>query len=388
MDNNLRDAMLLCEACKGAINSGCDFSRLSEDDLKKLYTNARRHMLDAMVGKFLLKQGVVSAESEFGKEIKKNLDMVMYRMIVSDEETKELICYFERKGIWYVPLKGQILRQYYPQSYFRQMSDYDFLYDGSFQKEIEQHLEKRGFIHEESSRIDQSFKKEAVHIELHRALCTGTDDYVEMLEYYKKKSAQFLLNDSSDGLKYRKKLSDNDFYIYLIIHAYKHHTFMQGLGIRHIVDVYVFLRKMNSNLDFEYITNELRSVKAEDFERTIRHMAIKLFNHDEMIPLNEDEKRILLRMFNDGIYGNRVNLHQYRIQKLLHEHGKINIADYIWSRVFPPKWQIEQIYGWAGRSPLYLIFGYVARLITAGKTARRFVNEIREVSEMMRQEKS
>ena len=115
MDNNLRDAMLLCKACKGAINSGCDFSRLSEDDLKKLYTNARRHMLDAMVGKFLLKQGVVSAESEFGKEIKKNLDMVMYRMIVSDEETKELICYFERKGIWYVPLKGQILRQYYPQ---------------------------------------------------------------------------------------------------------------------------------------------------------------------------------------------------------------------------------------------------------------------------------
>lgn len=375
--------MLLCEACKVAVNSGCKLSVMSEEDVEAVYANARRHMLEAMIGNCVLKQGIVSAESKLGKEIKKSLNMIIYRMLISDEEAKELTRFFEKKGIWYLPLKGQILRHYYPQSYFRQMSDYDFLYDSSFQKDIERFLGERGFIHEESSRIDQSFKKGAVHFELHRALCTGTDDYVEMMEYYKKKSKHFLLDDSLDGAKYRKKLSDNDFYIYLVIHAYKHHTFMQGLGIRHIVDVYVYLREMNSSLDFEYITKELRSVKAEAFERTVRHLAIKLFNPDETTPLNEDEKTILMRMFNDGIYGNRANLNQYRIQKLMQEYGKINIAEYVWSRVFPPKWQIEQIYDWAGRSPVYLVLGYAARLLTAGKSARRFFSEIHEVFAMI-----
>ena len=375
--------MLLCEVCKAAVNSECKLPVMSEEDAKSVYTNARRHMLDAMVGECMTCQGTVSKDSEIGKEIKKNLNMDIYRMIVSDEETKELLRYFEKEGIWYLPLKGQMLRQYYPKPYFRQMGDYDFLYDSSFQKDIEHYLKKRGFTHEESSRIDQSFKKDAVHFELHRALCTGTDDYVEMLEYYKKKGTQFLLNDSSDGAKYRKRLSDNDFYIYLVIHAYKHYTFMQGLGIRHIVDVYVFLREMNSTLDFEYITKELRSVKAESFEQIIRHLAIKLFNPNESTALNTDEKKILLKMFNAGTYGNRANLHHYRLQKLRQNHGRINMVDYIWSRVFPPKWQIVQVYEWASQSMLCLLAAYVIRLLKALKFSKRFLNEISEISNII-----
>ena len=44
-----------------------------------------------------------------------------------DVEREEIITFFEEKNIWYLLLKGLIIREYYPNPALREMSDNDIL---------------------------------------------------------------------------------------------------------------------------------------------------------------------------------------------------------------------------------------------------------------------
>lgn len=388
MDDNLKDAVWLCRACRAAIDPGCQFPVMTLSDLERIYASAQRHMLEAMVGECILSRNMIETKSELAARIKNQINVSIYRMMESDIERKSLYDYFEKHRIWYLPLKGQILREYYPKPYFRQMGDYDFLYDGSFQKIVERHLDEKGFVHEESSRIDQGFRKNSVHFELHRALCTGTDDYKEMLDYYNEKGTDFLLEDLSDGAVYKKQLSVDDFYIYFVIHAFKHYR-MSGIGIRYLVDLYVFLNKTSNVVDFHYIEQELCKVNAKSFETCSRRLAQKLFCSNEKLQFDSEESEMLIKMFNGGTYGNRYNLHQYRIEQLKkNKSGQVTMGKYIWSRLFPPSWQMEQVFRWSSRSRLYLMAAYLMRFSHALKSTTRFLGEIGEIHGILRKKQS
>lgn len=42
----------------------------------------------------------------------------------------------EQRGIWYLPLKGIILKEFYPSVGMRQMSDNDILFDEAFAEQV------------------------------------------------------------------------------------------------------------------------------------------------------------------------------------------------------------------------------------------------------------
>ncbi len=386
MDENLKDAVQLCRVCRAAIVPGSEFPPITGDDLERIYECAEKHMLEAMVGECILSYNKIELQSEITEKIRRKINASIYRMMVSDTERKALYDFFEEHKIWYLPLKGQILREYYPKPYYRQMGDYDFLYDGSFQKIVEQHLEENGFVHEESSRIDQSFRKSIAHFELHRALSTGTDDYKEMLDYYNGKGTSFLLDDTSENVRYKKRLSAEDFYIYFITHAYKHYSFMSGTGMRYLVDLYVLLNKVSDILDFSYIEQELCKVNAKSFENCSRKLVQKLFGSDEEMEFDREEADSLLRLFNGGVYGDRNNLHRYRVEQLK-ENGRVTIGKYIRSRLFPPEWQLEQVYPWASKSRLFLLAAYMMRFFHALKSSMRFLKEVREINGIIHEKK-
>ena len=53
--------------------------------------------------------------------------------------------FMEQKGIWHLPLKGVILKEYYPSVGMRQMSDNDILFDYSFCNEVQAYMESEGY---------------------------------------------------------------------------------------------------------------------------------------------------------------------------------------------------------------------------------------------------
>ena len=53
----------------------------------------------------------------------------MRKALLFDAERKGILDFMEQRGIWYLPLKGVVLKDYYPAVGMRQMSDNDILYD-------------------------------------------------------------------------------------------------------------------------------------------------------------------------------------------------------------------------------------------------------------------
>ena len=58
--------------------------------------------------------------------------------------------------------------------------------------------------------------------------------------------------------------SDEDEYLYLITHDFKHYD-GSGCGIRMVLDLHYFLRKKGGTLDWDYVERELRKIKAAGF---------------------------------------------------------------------------------------------------------------------------
>lgn len=55
-----------------------------------------------------------------------------------------------------------------------------------------------------------------------------------------------------------------------MVHTYKHYA-SGGMGLRTILDVYLYLRK-NKELDFSYVEKELGKLNIADFEKQFRKL--------------------------------------------------------------------------------------------------------------------
>lgn len=58
------------------------------------------------------------------------------KVMLLDSEREKIFSLFEKAGIWYLPLKGVILKEMYPVYGMRQMADNDILFDSTYRKEV------------------------------------------------------------------------------------------------------------------------------------------------------------------------------------------------------------------------------------------------------------
>ena len=94
--------------------------------------------------------------------------------MILDFERSSILSALESAHIWYMPLKGSILKDYYPRVGMRQMSDNDILVDPSRADGIQEIMTGRGYItskYNEGHRDDYQ-KLPVSHFEMHRVLFT------------------------------------------------------------------------------------------------------------------------------------------------------------------------------------------------------------------------
>lgn len=95
----------------------------------------------------------------------------------------------------------------------------------------------------------------------------------------------------------RRRLTPEDFYVFLIAHAKKHYS-GSGTGFRTLMDVYVCVTKMKP--DLSAVRQELEKLGIADFEEEIRSLAMSLFEGGECAEENRD---MLDYVFESGTYG-------------------------------------------------------------------------------------
>ena len=104
-----------------------------------LYRVSQAHFVDALTGTVLKKAGV-SLFPDWAQSIAK----AVRKEILFDAERTKLFSFMEQNGIWYLPLKGIILKEYYPAVGMRQMSDQDILFDETYAQDVKQYMVSRG----------------------------------------------------------------------------------------------------------------------------------------------------------------------------------------------------------------------------------------------------
>ena len=99
-----------------------DTARAQAMDMEKLYQLAKAHTLRAAVFIALRSAGVQdrSFQQAYNKAVRKN--------VMLDVERTAIFERFEQQGIWYMSLKGSILKELYPENGMREMADNDVLY--------------------------------------------------------------------------------------------------------------------------------------------------------------------------------------------------------------------------------------------------------------------
>ncbi|MBQ3915722.1 MAG: nucleotidyltransferase family protein [Ruminococcus sp.] len=295
-----------------------DKNRVEAMDLEALFDVCQTHILTACTAYALESVGVRNKAFTEAKEkaVRKN--------ILLDVERAGILSSLEQEGIWYMPLKGALLKDWYPKLGMRQMSDNDILCDPEFREKIREIMQARGFTTKYGLESDDDYYKEPVYnFEMHHTLFRPSFSE-KMYEYFNKTKSRML---KDKGNNYGYHFSPEDFYIYLIAHEYKHYA-SGGTGVRSLVDTFVFVRKFRDELDWNYLRGEFSKLGILGFERRNRSLAIKLFTGKE---LTEEQKEMLDYYITSGVYGTLDNKVKHKVDR----YGNGSKAKYVFHRIFP-----------------------------------------------------
>ncbi len=276
-------------------------------DLERVFQLAERHSLSACVGMALESAGWREARSS------RAVASALRRAALFEEAWTQVRRQLEASGIWYLPLKGLVLKDFYPKYGMREMSDHDVLHDPSRAPEVRTVMESLGFSfgQDAGQKIrDHYFKPPVCNFEMHWALFGAGRE--TLAEYYRDVKSRLLPNE---GSRYGFRFRDEDFYIFIIAHEYKHYS-GGGTGLRSLLDTYVFLRRKGETLDWPYIAGELEKLGLADFEARNRSLSRRLFDGD---PLSEPEQEMLDYILSSGTYGT----FSHRVENRVKNKGKL-----------------------------------------------------------------
>ena len=348
--------------------------RCIEMNLADVYHIASMHFL-ASAAAFALEQ-VMELPHEFDQAKKK----AIRKLSLFEIERSAVLGEFEKAGIGYLPLKGIILGKYYPKTAMREMSDNDILCDPNRIDDVRPIMERRGYSFErfEDSNEDVYEKPPTMVFEIHRTLFTEKNSVV-LFEYYKDIGDRLVKNS---GFGY--ELSDEDFYIYLLSHMYKHYS-NKGTGLRSLADIYVFLNKTADTLDREYIDSELEIIKLFDFERMVSSLSKKVFTNDK---LTEKEEKMLDYFIFSCVYGNSdiAETNKY-LRAMDHDLSDKSKRKYFRSRVFISGEKLEKNYPFVNKHrilyPALVVYRPIKGLIIRPKS---IFGEYRKVKKLKKED--
>ena len=349
--------------------------KIDESNFNTFLNLSKKHSLTALFYK-ACKDTKVDIKEEYLKVLEQYYFSNVQKHVLFDKERKELFEYCNKNNIIHLPLKGIILKHYYPDPYTREFADNDIWFMKDKDELIKKFFVERGYEVElyRKSNHDVYLKKPCLNFEMHRALFGETGDNEKIVKYFKHPNLRLV-----NPLAAEAYLPLDDFYVYFTAHSYKHFH-IAGCGLRTLVDYYVFLKKNEENelLNFKYINKQLEKIDLVDFSNQISTLSIKVFDEKE---LTNEEMETLLFIASSGTYGTLEN----RVNKGVKEKGKTR---YFFSRIFPPYRFYKSAYPWAYKVPILIPIAWLCRLFRIlFKNPKRATSELKMISKSKEEKK-
>lgn len=346
--------------------------QMQEVDYSALLSLARKHQIYNII--FPLIQDDPNMPDEYKTKFRNYNLSEISRMLIINNERNEIFERLDEKGIKYMPLKGLILKDYYPLESMRQMSDNDILFDDTHRDEVALFMKELGYkAIATGENSDDYHKPPYCTFEFHRTLFFKETDFCPEFNNLWENAV------ADDEHKYMYHMGLDDVYIYSVCHMYKHFS-TAGCGIRFLADVYLFLKKEQEKLNWDYINSSLQKFNISEYEQKCRKLAFDMFGGKA---LDDDELELLETFVNFGIFGDGKIRIANRMKSVA---GDVSVEQakkkYFLYRLFPPKKKMIADYRILEKKPYLLPFMYILRLFKGIVNSKETLKEISDISDI------
>ena len=338
---------------------------LNSGSIATLFKVSRAHDMAHLVAYAAEKAGV-SLTGEVGELFEKEKKTAVLRYEMMKADMAEIFDCFDKESIEYIPLKGAVLRQYYPEPWMRTSCDIDILVrEEDLERSTRALVEKCGYVTDNKKTYhDVSlFSPFGMHIELHHNIKEDTDKYDRVLtrvwEYSKKENEKsYMLLQSPEFLM-----------VHLMCHM-AYHFVGGGCGVRSVLDIWLLGKSIS--FDKELLDSLLKEAGLTKFYCSIKSLAEYWFGSLTEVDKTvlEIERFILL----GGVYGTKK---QGAAAKQVKKGGKLK---YFWSRIFMPYRSLVILYPVIKKHKILTPFCQIHRWFSVIFKGKRIAKEIKNVS--------
>lgn len=353
-----RTAEIVIKSIKAQICGTTEnIGEISAEEFTPLYAFALAQDVAHIVAAELKIQGLLKNGISMCDMFYKQLLMSAMRYEAMNAELIKVCNAFEQEEIAHMPLKGSVMRQYYPEPWMRTSGDIDILVHI---EDIDRALDiiTNNLNYKNTGKTPHDLEllsPNGVHLDLHF-------DTVE--ESYSGNASEVLMNIwdyavLKEDTKYLYVLSDGMFYFYHVAHMAKHFE-ETGCGIRFFLDMWL----LNNSEKFNAHEAEdlIHKGGLTKFENGARSLAEAWFSGAEYSSTAKSMENYVL---NGGVYGGWENT------VAATQAEKFGRIKYLFSLFFPPYERMVRQYTILEKHKYLMPFLYIHKwfsMIFSGKT--------------------
>lgn len=212
-------------------------NNISPDVLISVFRWAKKHDLAHIVSNYVYRNKI-EVSSELGNKLQKEEIISVYRYEQMKYAYDEICASFDEYGIAYIPLKGAVLRPYYPVESIRTSCDIDILIHENELESAIKCLETKGYSCGAKEYHDVSlYSPNNIHLELH----FNIQENMDFLDKVLKEAWNYAVLEQGSRYSFKKE--------FFVFHLYAHmayHFLSGGCGIRALMDLWIMEHKMEA----------------------------------------------------------------------------------------------------------------------------------------------
>lgn len=307
---------LLRSAMRGTPMSDQEKALYDSNQLAVLYRLSQKHDIAHLVG-VALKNNALPGDPELMKRFIEKQFVAVFRYEQLNYAQNQLFAALEAAQIPFLPLKGSVIREYYPQPWLRTSCDVDVLVPQTqLESAVDYLVQQCDYIRQGKGSHDVALRTPSrQNIELHYTLIE--DDH----------AGAHVLADiwnsaiPKAGCQYWHIMPDALTYYYHIAHMAKHFE-LGGCGIRPLIDLWLLDKQFHDTKSYDELLEQGGLLRFAEAVRKLSRVWLEGAEADELSLQLQDY------ILYGGVYGareNRVKVHQVK------KGGK---GSYALSRIF------------------------------------------------------
>lgn len=270
---------------------------INGDTLAKLYSLSSKHDIAHIVGNALSKAGLLGNDDVSAK-FNRAIYLAIYRSKRFEYEFERICKALSGAEISFVPLKGSIIKNYYPNPWLRTSCDIDVLvHEKDLEAAVSVLVSELGYETQKNKNFHDIHlnSHDGLLLELHFTI----NENVESLDRVLTSAWQHTTLSKEMNFKYEMS---NEFLLFHIIAHLSYHFVAGGCGIRPVLDLWLLEKSLN--IDSAVLNSMLSEAELLKFYESVKSLSAVWLDgsfHTDLTKKMEDY------ILSGGVYGSLQN---------------------------------------------------------------------------------